>query len=136
MKNPKETGRRWLAQAERSLETTVILLDNSRWAEACFQAEQTAQLALKAFLFRQGRRYVNIHSVRTLAQECVNEDAAFSPFEDYGAILDRYHLATRYPDVLPAPAVPFEYFTESEARQALGYAAEMVELVRAQVPEQ
>ena len=131
MKNPKETGRRWLAQAERSLETTVILLDNSRWAEACFQAEQTAQLALKAFLFRQGRRYVNIHSVRTLAEECGKLDAEFQQFQGYGGFLDRYYLSTRYPDALPAPAIPFESFTGPEAYQALGYAREMVEAVRA-----
>ena len=62
------------------------------------------------------------------------EEAEFSPFVDYEMVLDRFYLATRYPDVLPAPALPFESFSEQESRQAAGYAKEMVELVRAKVP--
>jgi HEPN domain-containing protein len=136
MKNPKETSRRWLAQAEHSLSTTRILLENGLWSDACFHSEQTAQLALKAFLYWRGRRFVNIHSIRALALECGKEDAQFQAFESYGIVLDRYYLATRYPDVLPDPAVPFESFTQQEAQQALGYATEIVELVRAQIPTQ
>jgi HEPN domain-containing protein len=134
MKNPKETSRRWLAQAEHSLRMMGSLLEGRFWAGACFQAEQTAQLALKAFLFWRGRRFVNIHSIRALALECGKEDAQFLAFENYGIFLDRYYLATRYPDALPAPAIPFESFTQQEAQQALGYATEIVELVKVQTP--
>jgi HEPN domain-containing protein len=134
MKTPKETARRWLAQAEHSLVTTRVLLENGLWADACFHSEQTAQLALKAFLYWRGRRFVNIHSIRALALECGKEYAQFLAFESYGIILDRYYLGTRYPDVLPAPAIPFESFTQQEAHQALGYATEIVELVRTQIP--
>ncbi|MSQ06595.1 MAG: HEPN domain-containing protein [Dehalococcoidia bacterium] len=134
MKKPLETARRWLAQAEYSLSTTRVMLDNSRWSDVCFHAEQTAQLALKAFLYWKGRRSVTIHSVRSLALECGREDAEFLPFEDHGTVLDRYYLSTRYPDVLPEPAIPFQTFTQRDARQALDYASEIVELVRAKVP--
>ena len=134
MKTPLETSRRWLAQAEHSLVVTQSLLDGGFWAEACFQSEQTAQLALKAFLFFRGRRYVNIHSVRTLALECGKEDPDFLPFENYGSFLDRFYLTTRYPDALPAPAIPFQSFSEKEARQALEHASKIVELVRDRVP--
>ena len=133
MRNPPETARRWLAQAGHGLETTRILFENSLWSEVCFHAEQTAQLALKAFLFALGRRFVLIHSIRTLVQECTQEDSEFRTFEEYGTVLDRYYLATRYPDVLPGPAIPFESFTQTDAQQALSYATEMVELVRVKV---
>jgi HEPN domain-containing protein len=136
MKRPLETAKRWLAQAEHSLGMMRSLLEGGFWAGACFQAEQTAQLALKAFLYWRGRRFINIHSIRALALECGKEDAQFLVFESYGIVLDRYYLATRYPDVLPDPAIPFESFTQQEARQALGYATEIVELVRAQIPSQ
>ena len=110
------------------------ILDGGFWAGACFQAEQTGQLALKAFLFFKGRRYVNIHSVQTLASECIKEDPAFSAIESYGSFLDRFYLTTRYPDALPAPAIPFQSFSEKEARQALEHASKIVELVRDRVP--
>jgi HEPN domain-containing protein len=108
MKNPKETSRRWLAQAEYNLSMARSLLESGFWSGACFQSEQTAQLALRAFLYSKARRYILIHSIRELIQECGKEDAAFLALADYGGILDRYYLSTRYPDALPAPAIPFE----------------------------
>ena len=72
MKTPVETARRWLAQAEHNLSMARSLFAGSFSAGACFHAEQTAQLALKAYLFRRGRRFVNIHSVRMLLLECSN----------------------------------------------------------------
>lgn len=134
MKTPLETGRRWLAQAEHSLIATQVLLDADLWAEACFHSEQTAQLALKAFLFFKGRRYVNIHSVQTLASECATEDPDFSPFGTYGSFLDRFYLTTRYPDALPDPAIPFQSFSQEEANQAMNNTSEIVALVRDKIP--
>lgn len=134
VKEALETARRWLAQAQHSLTATQALLEVGFAAEACFHAEQTAQLALKAFLYARGRRHITIHSVLELARQCAGEDGDFSPLVEYGGTLDRYYLSTRYPDALPEPAIPFESFTAREARQALGYATEIVELVRAKVP--
>ncbi len=125
-----------MAQAEHSLTATQALLELGFWAEACFHSEQTAQLGLKAFLFFKGRRYVNIHSVRALALECGKEDSDFLSFEDYGLFLDRYYLTTRYPDALPAPAIPFQSFSEKEARQAVGYASEIVESIKNKIPSE
>ena len=134
MKKPLETAQRWLTQAEHSLSVTQVLLENELWPEVCFHAEQTAQLALKAYLFFEGRRFVNVHSVRTLAEECFNHAPEFEPLMDYGMILDRYYLSTRYPDALPDPAIPFESFGPLDARQALEFAAEIVSTVRAKIP--
>ena len=134
MKTPLETARRWVAQAEQSLAMAHTLLDNGHWAGACFQAEQTAQLALKSFLFSKGSRYVNIHSVRELAVRCSEVDSDFGPIEGYGMGLDRYYLATRYPDALPAPAFPFESFSAEESHLAVGHANEIVALVRSKIP--
>lgn len=134
LKKPLETARRWLAQAEHSLMVGRSLLAQEFWSDACFQAELTAQLALKAFLFLQGRRFAHVHSVRELALEYASYDEGFLAFVDSGGVLDRYYLATRYPDAVAAPAVPFQTFARREAEQALAFATAMVELVRAKVP--
>jgi HEPN domain-containing protein len=75
MRTPRETTRRWLSQADNELNITRSLSDSGFWSGACFHAEQTAQLALKAFLYLKGRRFVNIHStlIRALVQECSKE---------------------------------------------------------------
>jgi HEPN domain-containing protein len=139
MKTPLPTARRWLAQAEHDLVMTRALADGGFWSGTCFHAEQTALLGLKAFLFWRGRRSVTLRplqSVRVLAQECAKEDADFTPRADCGIVLDRYYLSTRYPDVLPEPAIPFQTFTRRDAREALDYATEIVQLVRAKIPTQ
>ena len=135
VKEALETARRWLAQAEHSLNVSHLMLESGMGADACFHAEQTAQLALKAFLYARGRRFVNIHSVRSLAQECSQEDNDFLPFVDAGTILDRYYLSTRYPDALPEPAIPFESFTQQEAAQAVRFAEEIVGLARTKISD-
>jgi HEPN domain-containing protein/predicted nucleotidyltransferase len=134
VKKPLETARRWLVQAEHSLTVGRSLLAQEFWSDACFQAEHTAQLALKAFLFLQGRRFAHIHSVRELTLECAAYGGEFLAFVDSGGVLDRYYLATRYPDAVAAPAVPFQTFARREAEQALGFATEMVEMVSSKVP--
>ena len=133
MKQPLATAQRWISQAENNLAMARTLFDNGFWSGTCFQSEQTAQVALKAFLFFKGRRYVRIHSVRELALECAREDDEFSGFVLHGAVLDRYYLSARYPDALPDPAVPFESFVEHDALQALDFAVEIVRTVRAKI---
>ena len=133
MRTPGETARRWLAQAENELNVTRSLTESGFWSGACFHAEQTARLALKAFLYLSGRRFINLHSIRALVQECGKEDAQFLAHEGSGLILDRYYLATRYPDVLPPPALPFESFTQQDARQAWDFAEAIFSLAKQQI---
>ena len=130
MKRPREQMRRWLEQAEHQLEVTDTLLESGFWSDVCFMAEQTAQMALKAFLYGRGQRHVLLHSIQELASECREVDAAFAEVIEWGKVLDRYYIPTRYPDALPSPAVPFRSFTQDDARQARRYAANTVELVK------
>ena len=93
-------------------------------------AEQTAQMALKAFLFGRGRRVVPIHSVQELAIQCRGLDERFGEAVEWGKVLDRHYIPTRYPDALAPPAVPYKSFTEADALQAYGYAKDILRLVR------
>ena len=130
MRRPYEQMRRWLAQAEHQLEVTDSLLESGFWSDVCFMAEQTAQMALKAFLYGRGQRHILFHSIQDLAPECGELDAVFEEVVEWGKILDRYYIPTRYPDALASPAVPFRSFTQDDARQARRYAADIVELVK------
>ena len=132
MRRPREQFRRWLEQAEHQLQVTDALMGQSFWSDVCFMAEQTAQMALKAFLYGKGKRFVMVHSIQELALQCAELDAAFEVATEWGKVLDRYYIPTRYPDALAPPAVPFKSFTESDANQARGYAATIVRLVKTQ----
>ena len=130
MKSSREQLRRWLAQAEHQLEVTGALLEREFWSDVCFMAEQTAQMALKAFLYGAGRRFITIHSIQELARQCVEVDSGFSDSVEWGKVLDRYYIPTRYPDALAPPAVPFESFTAADGTLAHRYATDIVQLVR------
>lgn len=130
MKSPHETAQRWMEQAEHNLEVVQLHVDRGFWSDACFMAEQTVQVALKAYLYAQGERYIPIHSVYELALECSRRKPAFRPVIEWGKVLDKYYIPARYPDALAPPAVPYRSFTENEARQAVSYAHETIAVVR------
>ena len=127
---PNEEAQRWLAQARHVLEVAQTLLDQACYAESCFHAEQAAQLALKAFLYGHGERVVPIHSVKALVERCATDDATFHDLVDAGKVLDHYYIPTRYPDALPFPDVPYESYTEPEAREAVTLTTRIYEMVK------
>ena len=93
-------------------------------------AEQTAQVALKAFILANKRRFIWEHSVQELARLCSQFDKDFGAVVDAGKILDRYYIPTRYPDALASPAVPYKTYIEKDAAEAVGFAEKMIELVK------
>lgn len=134
MKNPAEAARRWFEQAVHNLEVTRVHVEKGFWSDACFMAEQTAQTALKAFLYGQGQRYIPVRSMAELATRAASIDVAFAPVVEWGNVLDKYEIPARYPDALAPPAVPYKSFTEEEARRALGYAEQIIALVQPRLP--
>ncbi len=112
---------------------TRLLMEGGFWSGACFQAEQTAQMGLKAFLYFRGHSPILTHAVSELAQQCAEEDSEFLVFLDQSAVIEEYYLSARYPDAVPAPAVPFEIFTEQQAIEALGYAEQVLGVVQAKI---
>jgi HEPN domain-containing protein len=129
MKINKEEALRWLEQAEHNLKVAKNNFKANFYSDTCFMAEQTAQVVLKAFIIYHKRRLIWEHSVQELAKICSQYDKDFGRFIEYGLILDRYYIPTRYPDALARPAVPFKTYTEKDAKEALDFAKEMVEIV-------
>ena len=130
MKNPDEQRSRWLKQAEHQLSVTKGLFELGFWSDACFNAEQTAKMAMKALLFGVGCRFIPIYSAYELSIECAKVDEAFRPLVDKGRALERFHLQTRYPDALEFPAVPFKSFFEEDAVRAFQDASDIVDMVK------
>jgi HEPN domain-containing protein len=96
-------------------------------------AEQTAKVALKSFIIANKRRYIWEHSVQELAKVCSEYDNDFGEFIEYGKILDRYYIPTRYPDALASPAVPYKTYNESDALEAISFAEKIVAIVKQKI---
>ncbi len=98
--------------------------------------EQTAQVALNAFLIYQKKRAIWQHSVQELARMCSQYDKEFEKFIEFGKILDRYYIPTRYPDALTRPAVPYKTYTKKDAEEALSFGKEIVEAVSQKIKKE
>ena len=130
MKNPKENGLRWLEQAKHDFKVAQRHIKYNDFSDACFMAEQTAQVVLKAYLYFSGERFVNIHSVTALLKKAGEYCKDFLSLLELGAKLDQYYIPTRYPDALPAPAVPYEEYNKRQAEETVEIAQKILCLVR------
>lgn len=133
MKRPTEERERWLKQAVHTLAVAQEQVRMGRFAEACFSAEQAAQTVLKAYLYGKGERVVLEHSIPALLARAAAFDRTFSALKEGGGVLDRYYLATRYPDALAPPAVPYESFSKDEAVAAVALAERIFQRVQGAV---
>lgn len=130
MKNAKQNAERWIREAEYTLRQAERNCREGSYNLACFLSEQTAQKALKAVLYFDGVRFINIHSVTELAKEASGTHQEFSSLMSEGSRLDQYYLSARYPDAVPEPAIPAEIFTKNQAEEAVEMARKIFEACR------
>ncbi len=126
-------ARRWLEQAHADLAAAKWNEEGDFHSVACFLAQQTAERALKAFLYFRGQRRIIGHSVLEFADRCSRLDSDFKSLMDTAGTLDRYYIPTRYPNGLPG-GVPAKVFGANEAKQALQIAETIVTLVASKIP--
>lgn len=127
--NLKAEGRRWWRQAERDLDDARYTFDGQRYNLTCFLAQQSAEKALKAYLYAQEVELVWGHSVRELCTAAATFDTAFEELGRETAPLDQYYIPTRYPNGLPG-GVPFEAYNVEDGQRALRLARQVLDAVR------
>ena len=116
MKDSRGEARRWLKQAQADLAVVATLRAAGHHAPACFYGQQSAEKALKAVLYGAGARAVLGHSLQDLARQCEALDASFAAMAEQARLLDQYYISARYPNGLPAPAIPSETYTPGQSQ--------------------
>lgn len=119
---------RWFQQAEDDLRAARSSNQAGHNEWACFQAQQAAEKALKAFLFLHGKRQIFSHSVRELLEECQQIDESFRDVAK-ARRLDEYYIATRYPNGLPGSTRPHEFYDDEEAKECLDLAQSVFDAI-------
>lgn len=121
----------WFHQALRDLEQA----EDSRRAErhewACFAAQQAAEKAVKALHLHLGQEAWG-HLIARLLQELPATVSVPAELIEKGRVLDGFYIPPRYPNSHPAGA-PFEHYGPLQSEEAVRYAREIVEFVRAQM---
>lgn len=112
-------AQRWLAQALHDRDAARLNRDHGFHEHACFLAQQSAEKALKAFLYARGEGPVIGHSTLSLANECAAHEGNFAALQDACRRLDQLYIPTRYPNGLP-DNIPHEFYDTGLADQALG----------------
>ncbi len=113
----------WMKQAQRDLLHAKMDLKEGFYEWACFSAQQAAEKALKAVYQSRGEVAWG-HSVKELL-EGLREFLDIIPLLEGAKILDKYYIPARYPNGFVTGA-PMDYFTEKEAREAVGYAEQII----------
>jgi HEPN domain-containing protein len=119
----------WLAQAVRDLEQARSSQSEGRHEWACFAAHQAAEKAVKALHLALGQEAWG-HVVARLLTDLPAQPA--EDLVDKARVLDNFYVPTRYPNGHPDGA-PFEHYGTIQSQEAIGYAGEILEFVRAQM---
>ncbi|BCV24361.1 HEPN domain-containing protein [Gelria sp. Kuro-4] len=121
-----------MAQARKDLDDAEFNASGERFNVACFLCQQSAEKALKAFLYSCGEDPWG-HSVAELATKATSEDPSFAGIAPEAALLDKYYIPTRYPNGLPG-GIPSAAYGARDAAAALELARKVLEFVGAKVP--
>lgn len=131
-RDAKAEADRWLAQAEEEHKDAELLMRARRYYLSLYLCQQSAEKALKAFIFLKEQEPVFSHSIAVL----INVAAALDP--DFDALastkrLDDYYIPTRYPNGLPGD-IPSRYYNdEEEVKRALTLSARVLELAKRKI---
>ncbi|MBS7645981.1 HEPN domain-containing protein [Candidatus Bathyarchaeota archaeon] len=116
-----EEGERWLDQAKADLKTARDCLRDGNYYACAFFSQQSAEKALKGFLYSKGYRALITHSVVELLEESSSLSANFKRFNEEGVELDRHYIGSRHPNLYPkGPA--YKYYTRGIAERCASYA--------------
>lgn len=124
-----KTPLRWLKQAEADPSAAKDSSKSNHFEWACFQAQQAAEKALKAFLYSQGLRTIITHSIAELLLEASEYESFAIPLT-HAKTLDSYYIPTRYPNGLPGTSFPARYYSKEDADLCITYAESILKDVK------
>jgi HEPN domain-containing protein len=126
--NNRAECEKWLKQAEFDLGAAKNSSAHGDFEWSCFQSQQSAEKALKAFLYLKGKRELLTHSVLQLVKQCKGFDKRFEKIMDCKE-LDAYYVPTRYPSGLP-DEVPHDFFNKEDSEKCVRLAARVLALAK------
>lgn len=124
-REPEAEGKRWLEQAKEDLKWVKDPAQRGGYYLACFLAQQVGEKTLKAYLYAQGEEIVIGNSVGRLCDTAKRFNPLFQEKAKKWAILDSYHIPTRYPNGLPDD-IPARVYNKDAADAACALAEEIL----------
>jgi HEPN domain-containing protein len=133
-KDPEGEAIRWLTQAEEEFKDACDLTKAGRYYLSLFLSQQSAEKALKAFIYLKEEEPIFSHSVAELLKIATSLDQDFKSLAG-AKRLDDYYIPTRYPNGLPGEIPAHYYDDRSEAENAIAQSEKIIKLVRGKIEE-
>jgi HEPN domain-containing protein len=121
----------WLKQAENDLAAALDSADAGHHDWAAFQAQQSAEKAVKALL-QFLHASVRGHAVMEMLKQLPATAAAPQGLLDGARELDKVYLTARYPNGFVS-GVPADYFTAQTSQELIAHARAILEFCRSQI---
>jgi len=121
----------WLNQAVRDLDQAEDSRRAGRHEWACFAAQQAAEKVVKALHLHLGQEAWG-HVIAKLLKELPDIVSAPDVLIEKGRLLDNFYIPARYPNSHPEGAA-FEHYGPLQSEEAIRYAREIIEFVRAEM---
>jgi HEPN domain-containing protein len=129
MKDLKSEADRWWRQSQSDFLFLQRIVDIGKYDTVCFLAQQTAEKALKAYLFFKGEELVFTHSIFRLCSMASVYHPAFIELRESVKQLDYYYVEARYPNAIE-DTIPAEFYNQSDAEQAIDLTGQVLSLIR------
>jgi HEPN domain-containing protein len=116
---------KWMKQAEADLKAAGDSFKAGNYEWSCFQAQQSGEKSLKAYLYEGGFTSIITHSLKELLTECSKLDDAFKSLSTNARTLDMFYIPTRYPNGLGGDLAPTEFYEKEDAEKCI-HSAELI----------
>ncbi len=121
----------WLAQATHDLIASEHSMDAGYYEWACFQAEQSAEKALKSVIVAKGKSAPKLHKLGVLIGIIKSIDPRFRGIHIDIADLQSYTFTARYPFLIPGNfETPHDYIEMEDAQICIKQANTILNLIK------
>ncbi len=121
----------WLKMAERDLGLARVAAASGYHEGAAFHAQQCAEKAVKA-LVQALHGAVLGHAIKEILQQLPAAAKVPAELLDAAQKLDKVYITSRYPNGFVSGS-PSDFFSESESRELIGYAEQILEWCRSKI---
>jgi HEPN domain-containing protein len=121
----------WLAQATYDVHAAKESMEAENFEWACFQAEQSAEKALKSVIVFHGKSAPKLHRLGVLIGVVKSVDPRFRGIHIDIAELQSYTFTARYPFLIPGNyETPHDYITKEDADICIKQAEIILNLIK------
>ena len=124
---------RWLEQAKYTLKAAENDHKGEFYSWCCFKTQQAAEYALKGLLYGIAELGTG-HSLLKICERLEDSDINCEEIREFARKLDRFYIATRYPDAVPE-GTPKEFYSKEDSKRAMGYAKRIIAFVEVKIDD-